>query len=66
MKKEFPSLSSGYVIVLVVKTLLLLETAVGDPRAQIVQVMCGQQLENNNTLFVPNFVATMEDISKQM
>ncbi|XP_059445129.1 cysteine-rich receptor-like protein kinase 2 [Corylus avellana] len=66
MKKEFPSLSSGYVIFLVVKTLLLLETAVGDPRTQTVQVACGHQLEHNATIFVPNFVATMENISEQM
>jgi hypothetical protein len=66
MNKEFPSLYSGYVIFLVVKTLLLLETAVGDPRTQIVQVMCEQQLENNSTIFVPNFIAAMEDVSKQM
>ncbi|KAB8455101.1 hypothetical protein FH972_025254 [Carpinus fangiana] len=66
MKKEFPSLYSGYVVFLVVKTLLLLETAVGDPRTQTVQVACGHQLENNATIFVPNFVATMENISEQM
>lgn len=66
MKKEFPSLSSRYVIFLVVKTLLLLETAVGDPRSQTVQVTCGNQLEQNSTIFVPNFVATMENISEQM
>lgn len=39
---------------------------VGDPRAQTVQVMCGRQLEHNSTIFVPNFVATMENISEQM
>ena len=66
MKKEFPSLYSGYVIFLVVKTLSLLETAVGDPRTQTVQVACGHQLEHNATIFVPNFVATMENISEQM
>lgn len=66
MKKEFPSISSRYVIFLVVKTLLLLETAVGDPRYQTVQVMCGNQHENNSTVYVPNFIATMENISKQI
>jgi len=66
MKKEFPSLSSRYVIFLVVKTLLLLETSVGDPRSQTVQVICGNQLEHNSSIFVPNFVATMEKISDQM
>ncbi|KAG6759000.1 hypothetical protein POTOM_035464 [Populus tomentosa] len=28
--------------------------------------MCGRQLEHNATIFVPNFVATMENISEQM
>lgn len=66
MKKEFPSLSSRYVIFLVIKTLLLLETAVGDPRSQTVKIICGNQLEHNTSIFVPNFVATMEKISDQM
>uniref|UniRef100_A0A2N9IPV3 Cysteine-rich receptor-like protein kinase 2 n=1 Tax=Fagus sylvatica TaxID=28930 RepID=A0A2N9IPV3_FAGSY len=38
----------------------------GDPRSQTVQITCGQQLENNASVFVPNFVATMENISDQM
>ncbi|KAJ6323682.1 hypothetical protein OIU76_011050 [Salix suchowensis] len=46
--------------------LLSERVVVGDPRAQTVQVMCGRQLEHNSTIFVPNFVATMENISEQM
>ncbi|KAB5537530.1 hypothetical protein DKX38_015063 [Salix brachista] len=46
--------------------LLSERVVVGDPRAQTVQVMCGRQLEHNPTIFVPNFVATMENISEQM
>ncbi|KAL3511315.1 hypothetical protein ACH5RR_030716 [Cinchona calisaya] len=46
--------------------MVLPDASVGDPRAQTVQFMCGNQLEHNTTLFVPNFVATMENISDQM
>nr|TKR66243.1 cysteine-rich receptor-like protein kinase 2 [Populus alba] len=46
--------------------LLRERVVVGDPRSQTVQVMCGRQLEHNATIFVPNFVATMENISEQM
>ncbi|GMY26273.1 cysteine-rich receptor-like protein kinase 2 [Fagus crenata] len=66
MKKGFPSVPSLSVIVLGIKTLLILQTAMGDPRSQTVQITCGQQLENNASVFVPNFVATMENISDQM
>ncbi len=66
MKKGFPSVPSLSVIFLGIKTLLILQTAMGDPRSQTVQITCGQQLENNASVFVPNFVATMENISDQM
>ncbi|KAM7487287.1 hypothetical protein LguiB_024771 [Lonicera macranthoides] len=46
--------------------LLLLDGSVGEPRAQTVQIMCGNQPEHNATVYVPNFVATMENISEQM
>ncbi|CAI0405217.1 unnamed protein product [Linum tenue] len=42
------------------------QTATGDPRAQTVNVTCGNQMEANPAIFVPNFVATMENISEQM
>ncbi|EEF34452.1 kinase, putative [Ricinus communis] len=42
------------------------ERVTGDPRAQEVNVTCGRQLEHNSTIYVPNFVATMENISEQM
>ncbi|WCJ38486.1 cysteine-rich RLK (RECEPTOR-like protein kinase) 2 [Euphorbia peplus] len=38
----------------------------GDPRARTVKIKCGHQLENNGSIFVPNFVATMENISEHM
>ena len=66
MKKEFPFAPSRYVIFLVIKTLLILETAMGDPRSQTVNLTCGNQMEHNASVFVPNFVATMENISNQM
>ncbi|KAL6983724.1 Cell division control protein 2 [Sarracenia purpurea var. burkii] len=47
-------------------TLLLPHTSVGEPRAQTVKIMCGNQPEHNSTIYVPNFVATMENISVQM
>lgn len=54
-------------ILLVLTTaLLLLDGSVGEPRAKMVQIKCGHTLENNASIFVPNFVATMENISGQM
>lgn len=38
----------------------------GEPRAETVLIKCGTQKEHNATIFVPNFVATMENISDQM
>ncbi|KAA8533172.1 hypothetical protein F0562_033295 [Nyssa sinensis] len=32
----------------------------------MVQITCGNQLEHNSTVFVPNFIASMENISEQM
>ena len=52
MKKEFPSLNSIYVILFVIKTFLMLETIMGDPPSQIVQVTCGDQLVQNTTALV--------------
>ncbi|XP_061992112.1 cysteine-rich receptor-like protein kinase 2 isoform X2 [Rosa rugosa] len=49
-----------------INILLLPEIALADPRTQTVQVTCGNQLEHNSTVFVPNFVATMANISGQM
>ncbi|CAN1816609.1 Cysteine-rich receptor-like protein kinase 2 [Linum perenne] len=42
------------------------QTANGDARAHTVNVTCNTQREENGTIFVPNFVATMENISGQM
>ncbi|KAG4921366.1 hypothetical protein JHK84_050236 [Glycine max] len=37
-----------------------------EPRARTVNITCNNKLEHNTTIFVPNFVATMEKISEQM
>ncbi|KAB1207871.1 Cysteine-rich receptor-like protein kinase 2 [Morella rubra] len=66
MEKEFPFVPFRYVVFFVMWTLFLLQTAVGDPRSQTVNITCGHQLEHNSSVFVPNFVATMENISEQM
>ncbi|CAG7904282.1 unnamed protein product [Brassica rapa] len=37
-----------------------------NPRARSVKITCSPQLEHNETVFVPNFVASMEKISQQV
>eukprot|EP00262_Sarcandra_glabra_P006405 TRINITY_DN1867_c0_g1_i4.p1 TRINITY_DN1867_c0_g1~~TRINITY_DN1867_c0_g1_i4.p1 ORF type:complete len:657 (+),score=80.40 TRINITY_DN1867_c0_g1_i4:260-2230(+) len=37
-----------------------------DPRSQTIEIRCSTQLEHNATIFVPNFVATMENISSEI
>ncbi|XP_058192979.1 cysteine-rich receptor-like protein kinase 2 [Rhododendron vialii] len=68
MKKPIQSNPVPCLSSILVATLLLLlpNASLGDPRAQTVRVMCGNQLEHNATIYVPNFVATMENISVQM
>uniref|UniRef100_A0A7N0VFQ7 Cysteine-rich receptor-like protein kinase 2 n=1 Tax=Kalanchoe fedtschenkoi TaxID=63787 RepID=A0A7N0VFQ7_KALFE len=53
-------------LALAVLVLNALDQAAGDPRAQTIDVTCGAVLEHNTTIFVPNFVSTMEKISEQM
>ncbi|XP_048428177.1 cysteine-rich receptor-like protein kinase 2 isoform X2 [Pyrus x bretschneideri] len=64
MKKCNASVLSQHLLLL--KILLLLGMTVGDPRTKTVQVMCGNQLEHNTTVFVPNVASTMQNISEQM
>lgn len=66
MKKEIALVRSHCILFFLWGYLLLLERAVGDPRSQSVKITCGNQLEYNTTIFVPNFVSTMENISEQM
>ncbi|KAK3028206.1 hypothetical protein RJ639_039489 [Escallonia herrerae] len=63
MEKIFKSSSP---LLILTTTLLLLDGSMGEPRAQTVRTMCGNQLEHNSTIYVPNFVATMENISEQI
>ncbi|KAJ0241208.1 Cysteine-rich receptor-like protein kinase 2 [Hirschfeldia incana] len=62
MKKE----QSGhlYLPCLFLSLLSLLRPITADPRARSVKVTCSPQLEHNETVFVPNFVASMEKISQ--
>ncbi|KAK7307233.1 hypothetical protein VNO77_40112 [Canavalia gladiata] len=68
MKKVVSLISSQCLVFLLIKLLLLLlsETVMAEPRAKTVLITCGHQLEHNTTIFVPNFVATMEKISEEM
>ncbi|KAL3644509.1 Cell division control protein 2 [Castilleja foliolosa] len=53
-----------YVTIMVI--LLLPGKFYAVPRTQTVSFECGSQPENNVTLYVPNFVTTMENISAQI
>ncbi|KAG6396491.1 hypothetical protein SASPL_142642 [Salvia splendens] len=47
--------------------IMLLPAALyAEPRSQKIKQICGTQHEHNTTLFVPNFVAVMENISTQI
>ncbi|XP_059278766.1 cysteine-rich receptor-like protein kinase 2 [Lycium ferocissimum] len=63
---EIPAPSVFCSLFFIVLFLLLPDTSVSEPRSQTVQIICGNQREHNTTIFVPNFVATMETISQQM
>ncbi|XP_060200902.1 cysteine-rich receptor-like protein kinase 2 [Lycium barbarum] len=63
---EIPVPSVFCSLFFIVLFLLLPETSLPEPRSQTVQTICGNQREHNMTIFVPNFVATMETISQQM
>ncbi|XP_073269329.1 cysteine-rich receptor-like protein kinase 2 [Primulina huaijiensis] len=60
------SVLNPYCVIIILNMLLLQDSTFADPRSQTVKIMCGHQRENNPTLFVPNFVATMENISDQI
>lgn len=64
MKREglIPMITTALVLLL----LLLPDSLLAEPRARTVNFSCGSQPEHNTTLFVPNFVSTMENISVQM
>ncbi|KAI3452703.1 hypothetical protein Pfo_009367 [Paulownia fortunei] len=55
-----------YVMIIILVILLLPDALFAEPRAQTVKFICGTQPEHNSTIYVPNFVATMENISAQI
>ncbi|KAL5100584.1 hypothetical protein RYX36_004911 [Vicia faba] len=66
MKKAIPLIFSQCLTNLLITFALLSQTVMAEPRAKTVLIACGNQLEHNTTIFVPNFVATMVNISEQM
>ena len=59
-----PSLSLLFLFIIAVS--VVIELSAGDPRSRTIKIMCGDQLEHNSTIFVPNFVTMMENISNQV
>ncbi|TKY58672.1 Cysteine-rich receptor protein kinase 2 [Spatholobus suberectus] len=53
-------------VFLLMKHVLLSKTVMAEPRARTFNITCNHKLEHNPTIFVQNFVATMEKISEQM
>ncbi|CAA0833116.1 Cysteine-rich receptor-like protein kinase 2 [Striga hermonthica] len=53
-------------LIMILSILLLPGRLRADPRTHTVLFECTNQLEENTTIFVPNFVATMENISTQI
>ena len=66
MMKQVSLVSYQCKFFLLIKLLLLSKTVIAEPRAKTVLTTCGHELEHNTTIFVPNFVATMEKISDEM
>ncbi|XP_057811000.1 cysteine-rich receptor-like protein kinase 2 [Salvia miltiorrhiza] len=55
------------IVIMITMVILLLPAALyAQPRSQKIKQICGSQPEHNATLFVPNFVAVMENISTQI
>lgn len=66
MRRAILPISRSYILFYLLGCLLSGEQAEGDARTQTVKVTCGREIEHNSAIFVPNFVATMENISNQM
>ncbi|KAL4574026.1 hypothetical protein LXL04_020848 [Taraxacum kok-saghyz] len=54
------------ILITLIAILSLVIPSEGDARSQIINITCDNQLENNQTLFIPNFVRTMETIGTIM
>lgn len=52
-------------ILIPVLILVLPDASSAEPRAETVKLICGTQPQNNISVFGPNFIATMENISAQ-
>ncbi|CAA3015712.1 cysteine-rich receptor kinase 2 [Olea europaea subsp. europaea] len=63
--KKSRAASSAFIITLV-NLLLLPNASLGDPRAQVSNLTCGNQIARNNNIFIQNFVSTMENLSAQL
>ncbi|CAA0818384.1 Cysteine-rich receptor-like protein kinase 2 [Striga hermonthica] len=55
-----------FALIAILPVFLLTNRIRADPRTQTVLFTCGTQPEDNQTAFVPNFVAAMENISTQV
>ncbi|KAK5833447.1 cysteine-rich receptor-like protein kinase 2 [Gossypium arboreum] len=53
-------------MVLMIGSIASFQGVVGDARAQVLNMTCSSEKENNRTLFVPNFISLMETISDLM
>ncbi|GAB2220469.1 hypothetical protein Drorol1_Dr00008121 [Drosera rotundifolia] len=54
------------ILILLVAASFLLMTVTGDPRAEILELICKHELDKNYTAYVINSVATMESLSFQV
>ncbi|CAI9761743.1 unnamed protein product [Fraxinus pennsylvanica] len=64
--KKFIACQPVITFILVNLELPVPDATFGDPRAQIVHMVCGKQPSPNTSIFVATFVDTMEKISRQM
>nr|GEU92575.1 cysteine-rich receptor-like protein kinase 2 [Tanacetum cinerariifolium] len=53
-------------VTLIIIILQLVTRSEGEARAQVIKLICDNGRQNNQTLFVPNFVGMMEQIAAQM
>ncbi|KAL2484527.1 Cysteine-rich receptor-like protein kinase 2 [Abeliophyllum distichum] len=54
------------VIIMILVNLLLPDASLWEPRAQVVQIMCGNQLPHNSTISIQNFMQTMKNLNAQV
>lgn len=53
-------------MIIALMILLLEGGSFADPRAQTIKLICGTQLQLNTNVYVPNFFATMDNVSVQI